>query len=88
MTDIGGLLERVRDNDEADNALDVEIEIATFQPDALYASIRANAAGTKLIYTMQDGQKHTCWAWDWTLNTANRNQATALLSALSSGDAS
>ena len=80
------LMEAVRNCDEADNALDVEIEIASFQPDRMYKSVRANAAGTKLIYTTQTGEKETCWAWDWTLNAENREAAIASLSALSQID--
>lgn len=72
---LASLLERVGDCNEADNALDIEIEIATFEPNRLYSAVRPNAAGTKLIYSMQDGGQETCWAWDWTLNEANRKQA-------------
>jgi hypothetical protein len=49
-----------------DNALDVKIELALFEPDEDYASIRANAAGTKVIYTGHDGKEATFWAQDWT----------------------
>jgi hypothetical protein len=85
---LASLLERVRDCDEADNALDIEIEIATFQPDRLYSAVRPNAAGTKLIYTTQDGGQETCWAWDWTLNEANRKQAADAIRALINKDSS
>jgi hypothetical protein len=88
MSDLTELLERVNDCDEYDNALDIEIEIAVFQPDRHYASVRANAAGTKVIYTGHDGSQDTCLAWDWTLNPANRAQAATAIRARVSGASS
>ena len=82
MSEIAKLLERVADCTEADNALDIAIEVAIFTPDKHYAAVTKNAAGTKLIYTLQDGGKQTCWAWDWTLNPSHRAAATEALSAL------
>ncbi|MBI0474255.1 hypothetical protein D9601_02600 [Sphingomonas sp. MA1305] len=61
------------------NSLDAEIEIALFNPpEDGFRSVRRNAAGTKLIYTRQDGKELTCWARDWTLD---RPRAVALLRA-------
>ena len=50
---------------ELSNELDVLIEIATFEPCDTYSAARANAAGTKVIYTRRDGSDETCWARDW-----------------------
>lgn len=84
---LDGLVERLKACDEADNALDIAVEMATFHPDARYAAVRANAAGTKLIYTTHDGENQTCWAWDWTLTPESRREAIKLLSALKSQEA-
>lgn len=62
------LAERCDKPGGADNALDVEIEIALFQPDELYLAVRANAAGTKVIYTDHGGNEATHWARDWTMD--------------------
>lgn len=75
------LIDRVRNARSADNATDIAVEIAAFKPDARYVSVRANNAGTKLIYTTHDGKQETCWAFDWTLNEKNRRAAIALLEA-------
>lgn len=60
------LIERL-EGAERGNALDIQIEIALFKPDAEYLSVRPNDAGTKLIYTKADGSQQTCWAFDWTM---------------------
>jgi len=52
------------------NALDVQIEIALFEPDEESASIRANAAGTKVIVTSPAGKDTTYRARDWTMDRA------------------
>jgi len=57
------LIERV-EKGETSNELDVAIEITLFNPDV---AIRANAAGSKVIYTKRDGSEATHLAWDWTL---------------------
>ena len=49
-----------------DNALDVLVEIALFIPNKVYSGIRANSAGTKVIYTDPAMNEVTCWAQDWT----------------------
>ena len=49
-----------------DNSLDVLVEIALFIPNNVYSGIRANSAGTKVIYTDKAGNEVTCWAQDWT----------------------
>jgi hypothetical protein len=50
---------------ERGNLLDVLIEIALFEPDGVYISVRANAAGTEAVYTRADGLERTHWARDW-----------------------
>ncbi len=51
----------------SDNALDVLIEIAMFSnPDGPFTAVRANSAGTKVIYTDRAGNDVTCWAENWT----------------------
>lgn len=82
MSDLASLLEKVRSAKAGSNVLDMEIEIALFKPDGLHTSVRPNAAGTKLVYTRQDGGTDTHWAADHTLNAATRERAIALLTAL------
>lgn len=62
------LADRVLAGSGRDNSLDVLIEIALFKPDWRYASVRANAAGTKVIYTTPEGKKFTYWAEEWAGN--------------------
>jgi hypothetical protein len=71
------LLARVEAATEGDNALDMEIESALFKPDQTFASVRANSAGTKLIYKRHDGMEQTFWAYDYTLNSKSREAAVA-----------
>lgn len=80
MTDLSDLISRVRKCIEADNALDVEIEVALFTPDARHVSVKANAAGTKCIYTRHEGGTDTHWAFDYTLDAVSRAGAIAALS--------
>lgn len=66
---MSGLVEKLeaaeRNGKGGDNALDVLIEIALFKPDEHYTAVRANNAGTKLIYTDIDGVDHTFIARGW-----------------------
>lgn len=62
------LARRCEEGNGADNALDVEIEIALFEPDQDWSSIRANSAGTKVICAAPDGSEKTFWAVDWTMD--------------------
>lgn len=55
------LIERIEAG-ERSNALDVLIEVALFTPDDDSVSCRANAAGTKVIYTDHQGREWTHWA--------------------------
>jgi len=82
MPDLASLLEEVRSAKGPTNSLDMKIEMALFKPDGLHTSVRQNAAGTKLVYTRQDGGTDTHWAADHTLNAATRERAIALLTAL------
>lgn len=61
------------------NKLDVQVEIALFRPDETNASIRANDAGTKVIYSGHDGREGTFWSQDWTLGEASRRKTAAAL---------
>jgi hypothetical protein len=72
------LAERVEKATEADNALDVLVEIALFEPGKVEKAIRANAAGTKVIYTDRGGKEETCWASDWTTWKRRKSTAAAL----------
>jgi len=60
------LIERLRAG-ERGNDLDILIEIALFDPGDGYLSVRPNDAGTKVIYSLDDGSQETCWAYDWTM---------------------
>lgn len=64
----------------ADNSLDVQVEIALFEPEHDYTAVRANAAGSKVIYTRADGSESTFWAHDWTARW-NRESTVAALRA-------
>jgi hypothetical protein len=84
MTSIPDIIEKLEKARGPDNALDIEIDIALFKPDDWHVSVRANAAGTKLVYTRHDGGTDTYRAWDHTLGAAARNLAVERLRALSS----
>ena len=63
------------------NALDVEIEIALFKPSYEWRSVRANDAGTKVIYTDTEGDEYTFWPKDWSMR-CNRKETLAALRAM------
>lgn len=65
--DLLALADRVVASNMTCNALDVEIELALFQPTSQHKAVRANNAGTKVIYTYTNGEEITCWADDWTM---------------------
>ena len=75
------LLERVRSAEKADSATDIAVDIALFEPDSEFVSVRSNAAGTKLVYARRDGSTSAYWPEDHTLNSMTRANAIALLSA-------
>lgn len=79
------LAERVEAGSGISNALDIEIEMALFNPpEDGFVSVRKNAANTKLIYTRPDGREVTCWACDWTMNRQHAAAALRARAALSS----
>lgn len=78
------LIERL-EKGETGNEMDIAIEIALFEPDADYSAIRANAAGTKVIYTKRSGAEVTHWAGDHSMGL-RRERTIALLRALEAKD--
>lgn len=62
----------------SDNALDVQVEIAMFRPNSVYSAVRANSAGTKVIYTDRAGNEVTCWSEDWTMEPRRAATVAAL----------
>ena len=71
------LIARVESAPREDNSLDVLCEVALFKPSSVFTAIRANAAGTKVIYTDRAGNQVTCWAEPWSV----RKETPALLAA-------
>jgi len=82
MTKLTQLQERLARTRGPDNSVDIEIDVALFEPDEHHSAVRANSAGTKLVYAKRGGGTDTFWARDWTLTQASRNEAAALLAAL------
>lgn len=78
LNELADAVERAR---RSDNFLDVKVEIALFKPGRVFSAVRANNAGTKVIYTDPAGNDVTCWAQDWTYNPALRASAAARLRA-------
>lgn len=66
--EVVALAERVSNGSGADNALDVLIEVALFEPDTSFCDIRANNAGSKVICTLWGGDECTFRADDWTMD--------------------
>lgn len=58
------LIDRLKKG-ECSNELDVAIEVATFKPFEMWVAVRPNAAGTKLIFTADNGKEETFRAHDW-----------------------
>jgi len=77
-----GLADRVDEEAGTNNSLDVLVEVALFEPDADYVSIRPNAAGTKIICTKPDGLEKTFWSRDFTISARQRANTAASLRAL------
>uniref|UniRef100_A0A193SBF1 Uncharacterized protein n=1 Tax=biofilter metagenome TaxID=1070537 RepID=A0A193SBF1_9ZZZZ len=75
------LIDRLSRLDGPCNRTDVLIEVALFKANNIYRSIRANAAGTKVIYTKRDGTQETYWAQDYTLTPERRAESIELLRA-------
>lgn len=80
-TTLLALASRVEAATVSDNALDVLAEIAMFKPTTTWKSVRANHAGTKVIYTDINGREATFRADDWTVE-ANRADTAASLRAI------
>ena len=76
------LIEKLERCTGPDNELDIAIEIALFEPDEEFGGVRANAAGTKVVYMRHDDSCQSHWAFDWTLNEENRKAAIAELERL------
>jgi hypothetical protein len=72
------LAARVEGLTEVSNGLDVLCEIALFKPDEHWKSVRANEAGTKVIYTTVSGRQETYWAPEWTARAERPATAAAL----------
>lgn len=64
------------------NEIDVQVEIALFEPNELELAIRANDAGTKVVLTIDGGKERTCWARDWTISANQRRETSAALRSL------
>ena len=79
MTDKATLAERIEGlGPMSDNSLDVEIEVALFEPNPRALSIRPNNAGTKVIHTSATGEESTHWARDWTVSKNRKSTIAAL----------
>lgn len=82
MTSYDTIISRLEGATGADNELDIAVDIALFHPDERHDAVRANAAGTKLVYTRRGGGTDTFLATDHTLNETTRRNAIALMRAL------
>lgn len=81
MADLAELIEKVKRCRKSSNDLDMEIDLALFEPDGLHTSVRPNDAGTKLVYTRTGGETSTFLANDWTLCKESRRLAVKRLTA-------
>jgi len=79
MTDLTDLIARVEALTATSNAIDVEVEVALFEPTGVSVACRPNDAGTKVIYTYCDGSRKTYLADDWTLTDEQRAETIRLL---------
>lgn len=59
------LIAALEAGDGPSNNLDVLSEVALFKPGGAFIAIRANSAGTKVIYKDVAGNDVTCWAEEW-----------------------
>ena len=87
MTDLNALAAKVEGLTHSDNYLDVAVEIALFKPGSCFLGVRANNAGTKVIYTDKTGNNVTCWAEDWTAENRRPLTAAALRARAGEGGA-
>lgn len=79
MPDLTDLIARVEALTKSDNAVDVLVELALFEPTEFCLSCRPNDAGTKLIFTYSDDHETTYLAEDWTLTDEHRAETVRLL---------
>jgi hypothetical protein len=76
------LIGKLRRGRKCDNAVDLAVDIALFEPDTRHVSVALNAAGNKLVYRRADGTTDTYRALDHTLNAETRARAIKRLSDL------
>lgn len=81
MSEVESLAQQVEAARGCNNSLDVQCEIALFEPSETERSIRANAARTKVIVTFHDGSEWTYIARDFTISKVERERTAALLRA-------
>lgn len=79
--DILALADRVDASHGSSNEIDVLVEVALFKPNSVYTSIRANTAGTKVIYTDRAGNQVTCWAEEWSTRPGTATSLRAIAEA-------
>lgn len=73
------LAERVsRLGPQGDNHLDVQVEVALFNPGGVYTAARPNYACSKVVYTDKAGNNVVCWAEDWTIPARRKATIAAL----------
>jgi len=80
-TELLALADRVEAERGFCNELDVQCEVALFEPDACELAIRPNAAGTKVIVTIAGGADRTFLARDFTISARARADTAAKLRA-------
>ena len=80
------IIDKLERADGPDNALDVLVEVALFQPSEIWPKCRANAAGTKVIYTNNWGADFTNWPRDWTMLPLKTEALTALRARSQGGE--
>lgn len=82
---ISTLITRISELETPCNRTDILIELALFKPDENYVSACANNAVTKVIFTRTNGERETCWAYDYTLTPERRAKSITLLRAREAG---
>ena len=78
------LADRVSNLTRPDNAVDVLCEVALFKPTQTWVAVRANDAGTKVVYTDDLGDEQSFWADDLT-GEGQREATAAALRAIAAG---
>jgi|GEM_PF-2408574 len=80
--ELRALADRVEGHSGFSNELDVLSEIALFEPDNEFTSVRSNYAGTKVIFTTPTGIDRTFRARDFTISATARKRTAAALRAI------